>query len=313
MVRALDKLPIYFEANQGQTDPQVSFLARGQGYNLFLTPAEVTLVLHQQAQETEESGTGAALRMSLVGAETNPRLTGQHELPGRNNYFIGNEPANWYSDIPTFEQVRYSQVYPGIDLVLYGNQQSLEYDFRVEPGADPGQILMNYAGAQSLELDEAGDLIIRLPGGEVRQKAPVIYQETYGVRHQIEGGFVISGQRVKFRIGQYDATQPLIIDPLLVYSSFLGGSGSDGVYKVALNSSGEAFIVGATYSADFPSTAGAYDTSFNGGTTDVYVAKLTATGTALLFSTFIGGSGDDSGYNLYLKTFTNTGNGPGLY
>ncbi|MCQ3972532.1 MAG: hypothetical protein DPW09_03685 [Anaerolineae bacterium] len=264
VIDAYSNIPLHFEPNQGQVAAsEVGFISRGRSYTLFATPAGLTLALH-----SEEEGPAQALQIALTGANPRPPMRGLGELPGVSNYLIGDDPAQWRTNVPNYGQVKYEQVYPGIDLLLYGNQHYLEYDFTVEPGADPSQILMNYAGAQSLELDEAGDLIIHLSGGEVRQKAPVIYQEIEGTRHLVEGGFVVSGEQVQFQIGQYDPSYPLIIDPLLVYSTFLGGSGSDTAYKVALNSSGEAFIVGTTYSADFPSMVGAYDTSFNGGTTD---------------------------------------------
>src|SRR5260221_14417234 len=216
------KLPLYFEANRGQTHKDVRFLSRGPGYNLYLTANEAVLVLSKpnadvkrDARSTHARGAKAqekslALRMSLVGAARKPLLSGLEEQPGKANYFIGKDPAKWRTDVPTYAKVHYREVYPGIDLVYYGNQRQLEYDFVVAPGADPKRIVLGFKGANKLEIDADGDLVLHAPGGNIRQHKPIIYQEIGGIRQEIDGGYVIkSGKRVGFQLAAYDTARPL--------------------------------------------------------------------------------------------------------
>src|SRR5882724_9962921 len=221
------KLPLQFEANRGQTNKDVHFLARGPGYGLYLTASEAVLVLAKPDAKAQKS---VALRMSLVGAARKPVLTGLDELPGKANYFIGKDPARWRTNVPTYAKVQYRNVYPGIDLVYYGKQRQLEYDFVVAPGADPKKIVLGFKGADKLEIDAQGELVLHTTGGDIRQHKPVIYQEIDGVRQEIAGGYVIkSGKRAGFQLAAYDTTQRLIIDPVVLsYSTYLGGSGSGG-------------------------------------------------------------------------------------
>src|SRR5947208_10489212 len=234
------KLPLHFEANRGQTHQDVRFLARGSGYSLFLTPTEAVLTLIKPeplARKRAARGsskprgpvTGVVLRMTFTGANPDPRVTGLEELPGKANYFIGNDPAKWRTSVPTYAKVRYADLYPRIDLLYYGNQRQLEYDLVVRPGADPTRIVLDIQGAERLQVDARGDLVLQTTVGPIRQRKPVIYQEVDGVRKDIPGGYVLKGEhQVGFKVAAYDASQALVVDPVLSYSTYLGGSGDDG-------------------------------------------------------------------------------------
>jgi len=285
------KLPLHFEANRGQADKAVRFLSHGAGYSLYLTADEAVLVLSKPAADAKR----VALRMNLVGAARTPAVSGIDELPGKANYLIGKDQSKWRRNVPTYARVRYREVYPGIDLVYYGNQRRLEYDFVVAPGADPSKIVLGFKGAEKLAIDAEGDLVLHTSSGDLRQHKPIIYQNVDGVRREIDGSYVRKGAgRIGFKLAAYDRTQPLVIDPVLSYSTFLGGSAGEGIAGIAVDTTGAAYIAGSTGSADFPATAGAFDTSFNGGSSDVYVVKLNAAGSALVYSTFLGGSAGDS-------------------
>ena len=311
VVEAYGKLPLSFEANQGQSDSQVKFLSRGNGYTLFLTSTDAVLFLQKGAPSggAKQHGSGridepvlpqnpnrgddaktksALLRIRLVGANPAPQLTGFDDLPGKANYFIGNDPTKWRTDIATYAKVKYRAVYPGVDLVYYGNQRQLEHDFIVAPGADPGLISLRLEGARKVSLDLHGDLVLKTQNGEIRLQKPVMYQEVDGVRQEIAGGYKLKGKnRVGFEVATYDVTKPLIIDPTLVYSTYLGGNNVEFGYGIAVDSGGSAYATGATYSTNFPTTPGAFQTANTGagGTpSDAYVTKLNAAGSALVYS-----------------------------
>jgi hypothetical protein len=214
------QLPLTFEVNQGQTDDRVDFLARGPGYNIFLTATEAVFALPR----------ASAMRMQLVGSAADPQVHGVDALPGKVNYFRGDDAVSWQTKVQTFRRVKYSAVYPGIDLVYYGQPQQLEYDFIVAPGADPGTIKLAFAGVEQTTVDARGDLVLKTAGGPLRFLKPVIFQIDGGRRQPVEGGYVHrSPHQIGFRVGAYDRTRPLIIDPVLSYSTYLGGSGSEGV------------------------------------------------------------------------------------
>jgi hypothetical protein len=303
------KLPLHFEANQGQAHQDVRFLARGPGYSLYLTAGEAVLVLakpnperqrdRRSRRERRAAKTPAqllALRMHFVGAEPGPRVSGIEELPGKANYFIGNDPAQWRTAVPTYAKVYYRNVYPGIDLLYYGNQRQLEYDFVVAPGADPEKIVLGFQGADRLEIDAQGDLVLHIAERAIRQHKPVIYQEVNGFQRQIDGGYVLKGaEQVGFRVAAYDRSRPLIIDPLVLsYSTYLGGNSTDIGVRIAVDSEGNAYIAGETGSSNFPTTAGAFQITYGGtggpfSTGDAFVTKLNPTGSALVYSTYLGG------------------------
>ena len=308
------KLPLSFEANQGQVDPRVRFLSRGNGYSLFLTDKEAVLSLRKaekggpaapmgslaaksQAKKTP-SFESDVVRMQLAGASSRLAVTGADELPGMANYSIGNDPSKWHSNVPTFGKVRYEGVYPGVDLVYYGNQQQLEYDFVIKPGADAKSIRVRFAGAKKLRLDENGDLEVIAKNGKIAFRKPVVYQEMAGERHSIEGHFtLLAGGEAGFAVADYDRARPLVIDPTLSYSTYLGG-GNGATYgtAIAVDGSGDAYVTGVVYATDFPASSGSYQMANkkSASTFDAFVAKLNPTGTALAYATYLGGSGNTS-------------------
>ena len=300
VAQAYGGLPLSFEPNRGQTDARVKFLAHGRGYRLFLTPREAVLDLDAASQTRVADGAqkparGAMLRMRLVGANPQPSVVGTGQLPGRVNYLLGDDARHWRVGIPTFSKVRYRGVYPGIDLAYYGRQARLEYDFVVRPGADPNAIALRFAGAEHLDLTSRGDLLLRLHSGELRLQKPRIYQELDGLRRDVRGGYVrMSAGAIGFDLGTYDASRPLVIDPVLSYSTYLGGSGDEQGNLIAVDSAGNAYVTGRTASSDFPTTSGALDSNLS-GTQDGFVTKLNPSGSALVYSTYLGGSGVDDG------------------
>ena len=298
---AYGQLPLAFQPNYGQAPAGIGFVAEGQGYKLLLDPTQAILGLQAPSSAT-------VLSLSLVGA--NPASTAQalDQLPGVSNYLIGNDPSQWHTNIPNYAEAQYSDVYPGVDLRYYGNQGQLEYDFVVNPGGSSGVIRLAVHGAQSLTLDAQGDLVVHSAGGDVLEKAPVVYQVINGVQRAVAARFVLqNGNQLGFAVGAYDASLPLVIDPVLAYSTYLGGSGTtttsgtvtenegDGANGIAVDSYGEAYITGDTYSADFPTTAGALSTSNVELAGTAFVAKLNASGTGLLYSTYLGGTSGVSG------------------
>ena len=331
---AYGQMAMSFEANRGQIDAEVNFLAHGPGYNLFLTRGEAVLVLQQACASApgarraddddqvsplnnverrrataEAAAVGSTqpptvLRMQLVNANARPAaVRGEGELPGKVNYLFGSDPAEWRTDIPTYGAVRYEQVYPGVDMVYYGNQQQLEYDFVVAPGIDPGVINLNYAGAQVVRPDGGGGLTLKTAGGDLRQHKPIIYQEERdGTRKEIGGEYVLKGDgQVGFKISKYDRRKPLVIDPVLSYLSFVNAGGN--ASAIAVDPSGFAYITGSiTISGggppfDLPPTPGAYQQASGGGS-DVFVTKINQAGNGVVYSTFLGGNGDDAGYGI---------------
>ena len=300
LAAAYVKIPLSFEANAGQTDAQVAFLARGAGYTLFLTPAEAVLSL--RAGSSDAAALPASLRLKLRGASRTPRVTGLEPLATRSNYLVGNDPARWRTDVPHFGKVRYEAVYPGIDLVYYGRQGQLEYDFVVRPGADPRQIRLDFVGADRVELDVQGDLLVRVGQETLRQHKPIVYQEREGQRQAVAGSYVVDGRsRAAFRLGDYDRSQPLVIDPVLTFSTYLGG-GDDAGQGIAVDASGYAYVTGRS-SYGFPLANPLQGTP--AGLWDVFVAKLDTVGSSLVYSTYLGGSGYDEGLGIAVDTSGN--------
>jgi hypothetical protein len=362
LVASYGKLPLSFEVNQGQVDPQVKFLSRGQGYTLFLTGDEAVLALGKpsgvrkklsafssqlsanripgsqswnpiegggkllalpgRSQRTTDHGPRTTpliqnpkskienefVRLRLVGANPNAEVVGSDDLPGKANYFIGNDPKKWRTNVPTYAKVRYHDVYPGVDLEYYGNQSGqLEYDFIVAPGADLGAITLHVGADQEppARIDQGGDLVVAAQGGGIRFHKPLIYQPSArsslitGHSSTVQGRFVVDARnRIHFALGPYDRTKPLVIDPVLSYSTYLGGSAGDWGYGIAVDSSGSAYATGETASVDFPTVNPLQPNNNSSGLSTCFVAKLNPTGSALVYSTYLGGNGGDTGYGI---------------
>jgi len=299
--QAYGTIPLSFEANQGQTDAQVNFLSRGSGYTLFLTPTNAVLDLQQPAATgnlpspltTHDSPLTDTLSMDLVGANAQAPATGLDAQTATSNYFIGNDPSQWHTGVTNYGRVEYQNVYAGINLIYYGNQRQLEYDFVVAPGANPAVISLAFQGTQDMTLDSQGNLVLHTAGGDVVEHAPVLYQDIGGVRQAVAGSYVLQGShQVAFAVGAYDRSQALIIDPVLSYSTYLGGSGTDVGTAIAVDGAGNAYIGGYTFSTNFP-TKNPLQAAYGGGSYDAFVAKLNAAGTALVYSTYLGGRSYD--------------------
>lgn len=310
--------PMSFEANHGQTDPSVNFIARGSGYTLFLTPSESVMVLQQRdARGSSDNHDSVSLepapikqsivRMKLEGANPEPTIEGQEKLPGIVNYFIGNDPAKWRTKIPTYAKVHYKEAYPGIDLAYYGNQGKLEYDFIVAPGADPNQIKLAFEGASEIKIAESGDLLLATALGEVRVQKPIVYQlEKDGHKTLVAGDYISSraANHIGIRLAGYDRSKPLVIDPVLSFSSFLGGAGGDEATDIGIDPAGNVWVVGNTAGLTLAPAGIPYDSSFNGAPSDIFVLKVSPSGTPLVW-TYIGGPFND---HTPAITFDSTGN-----
>ncbi len=278
------KLPLSFEPNEGQSAEAVQFLSRGKGYTLFLTPGEAVFSLRGREKQADSS----VLRMKLVGADENAAIHGQQELQGKVNYLIGNNRNQWHTGIPTYRKVHYDDVWPGVDMLWYGTQTELEYDFVVKPGTEVSSVRLAFEGVEKMRLDDHGNLIVSSNGEEVKHSAPVVYQETDEGRVTVAGKYVVKGgNEIGFEVGNYDRDRALVIDPVLIYSSYIGGDSSDEGFTVAANSNGEAFIAGESSSSglSFPLKNAIQDQQIS---TLAFVTRLNANGTDILYSTFLG-------------------------
>jgi hypothetical protein len=318
LVESYGNLPLSFEANTGQAGPGVKFLSRGNGYGLYLTDDGAVLTLRKRlpaaarsrlqpevnsarehARENAESPSSDAVQMQLAGANGRVEISGEDKLPGTANYFIGSDPAKWHANIPTFTKVHYSRIYAGIDLLYYGNQRQLEYDFVVAPRADPRQIRLQFAGAKRLRLSADGNLVLTTMNGALAFRRPSVYQLVHNHRRAVAADFALLPQHtIGFHVGHYDHAKPLVIDPVLVYSTYLGGSLGDQASAITVDTAGNAYITGMTNSVDFPVTTGAFQATNHApssGGSNAFVTKLNPTGTALVYSTYLGGSGSLNG------------------
>ena len=326
------KLPISFEVNQGQTDGSVQFLARGSGYTLFLTPGEAVLSLHAaHANANKPGGLAAAsaleattgkldrtlssstVRLQLIGANRKAEVSGVDPLPGKSNYFVGSDPAKWHTDVPTYAKVRYGSVYPGIDLLYYGNQEGrLEHDFVVAPGADPNAIAIGLGNGDGVAPDKTGGLTLHTRTGDLTLQSPVVYQIIGGERKTIPATYLLADNQIKFQIGSYDRNETLVIDPVIQYSAVYGGTNIEYPAALAIDGSGNAYVSGMTESINFPVVHPVLtcESGVN-GTEMAFVSKINAAGTALLYSSYLGscsdswstGIGVDSGGRAYVVVF----------
>ncbi|HWF38399.1 MAG TPA: choice-of-anchor D domain-containing protein [Candidatus Acidoferrales bacterium] len=324
-VNAYKHLPLAFEKNLGQTDSQVQYLTHGSGYELFLTPQEAVLALWQPENSAvaqskfisaaQLSRKASALRLELEGANPTVAMQGLEQLERKTNYFRGNDPKNWLTNVPSYERVEYRSIYTGIDLAFYGNQHRLEYDYVVSPGADPQKIAFRLKGSDKIRMDARGNLVVTIPSGDVTLEKPLVYQMKNGERRDVDGGYVLGKDgQVQFALSEYDHTQSLVIDPVLDYSTYLGGTASgDLAFGVAVDALGNAFVTGATYNATFPlSTSPA--TTVGLGTPDaalatsggVFVSEINPTGTSELYFSYLSGDGGDTAYSIAVDPVVNT-------
>ncbi len=298
-----NKLPLYFIQNKGQVDQNVAYFEMGKDHATYFTPEGIYLKLIKKGNEA------TWVKLSLQDANKTPTIIAEDLQPTTINYLRGGNPGQWQKNVPTYGTVRYEDIYEGIDIRFYGNNRELEYDIIVEPGIDPSVVKFSYEGIQGLKVNAHGELEVLLENGKLIQRSPYIYQEINGHRVEIEGVFELidkidsskSAYGYRFELAAYDKSRPLIIDPILDYSTFLGGSdnGETGI-DIAVDSAGNAYVTGTTLSADFLSTSlwpaspspTTLQSELDGGI-DIFVTKFNATGTAILYSTFLGGSADD--------------------
>jgi len=335
LVKTYGKLPLYFIENRGQVDGAVRFYEKGGGHATFFTTDGVVIsltktdkksyekssfnkdILGPETKEQEEHTTGV-VSLSFVGANKAPRVVADEKQAGRVNYFVGNDKTKWRTNIPTYGAVTYKEVYRNIDVRFYGNNQKLEHDVIVRPGGDVSKVRFVYDGIEGMRITDTGDLEVRLEDGKILEKKPVIYQEIDGRRVAVDGKYRILGDNTYgFDVASYDHGKDLVIDPVLVYSTYLGGKLNDIGFGIFVDSSGAAYVTGESGSIDFPLTNPLQGTS-GSYLTGAFITKINTTGTALVYSTFLGGNGWDSGRAItvdstgaaYVTGFTKSGNFP---
>ena len=302
LVRSFGSVPLSFEANQGQADAQVKYLSRNSAYTVFLTSTEAVMSL-EGSRDHADTSMPAILRMKLIGANEQPHVAGEEELQAKSSYFIGGNPDQWRTGVPNYAKVRYRDVYPGIDLVYYGNPHKLEHDFVVAPGASPETIRLGFEGADRVEIDEQGDLVLQVAAEQVRFEKPIAYRETADGRQIVQVDYVLRAEgQAAFHVAAYDATRPLIIDPVLSYSTYLGGSRADNATGIAVDAAGSVYVVGSTGSMNFPT-----EEPINPDSPDfaAFVTKFNAAGDALIYSTYLGGTGTDQAAAIALDSAGN--------
>ena len=307
--KAYGAVSLHFEPNRGQSDPRVEYLAHGRGFGLYLNRTGATLVLSAptgaQARGSRRTPLDSCpqacstIRLSLEGGNAAPALVGLDRLAGTSSYFLGNDPSRWITAIPTFGRVACKQVYPGVDMVYYGDGRALEYDFLLAAGTNPRTIRLRYEDGAGkpvpLQIGSNGDLLLPTPFGRLVQRAPAVFQVRNGAKIALSGRYEILGPgRVGLAVAGYDPALPLTIDPILSYSTYLGGSGLDQGQGIAVDANGNAYVTGFTESADFPVSAGKGPY----GQKDAFVTKLSPDGKSLVYSVYFGGTGDDIAHGI---------------
>jgi len=301
---AYKKLPLSFIPNQGQTDEAVRYYAQGAGYSFFFTKEGAMLSL------AEGNGRGHALALDFLGTDSDATLEPRQRLSGEVNYLVGNDPANWQQGLSTHGELLYGGLWPGIDMAVRGEGGKLKYEFHLKPGSSVDDVRLGYRGAEGLKVGASGELLVRTSQGVLKDAAPVSYQRIGGERVPVKSRYRLTGHgSYGFAVGAYDPRYPLVIDPGLDYSTFLGGADVEcpicsetGSGGIAVDGSGSAYVAGITNSANYPTTPGAFDTSFNGGfNDDAFVTKLNAAGSALAYSTFLGGTDRDFGWGIAVR------------
>src|SRR5215207_5248254 len=281
-IDAYGKLPLSFIPNEGQPEEAVRYYALGAGYGFFFTQKGAMLSF------ADGKGRGHALALDFQGADPDATLTAQEQLSGKVNYLVGDDPANGHQWLPTHAELLYRGLWPGIDMAVRGEGGKLKYEFHLKPGSSVDEVRLGYRGAEGLKVGAGGELLVRTPLGVLEDTAPVSYQRIGGQRVPVESRYRLTGDGgYGFAVGAYDPRYPLVIDPGLDYSTFLGGTNFDTGVGIAVDGSGSAYVTGSTQSADYPITPGAFDTTFSGAA-DAFVTKLNTSGSALAYSTFLG-------------------------
>ena len=328
-------LPLSFIRNDGQLDKRVKFYEKGSGHATYFTGDGIYILLVGEKRGSSSSLTGedgpssagmnrrtSFIKLAPIDANTTQHITAEGLQSGKINYFMTRNPEKWKTDIPTYRTVVYREVYAGVDMKFYGNNSLLEYDIIVKPGAEPKTIRLAYEGIHGLSVTKEGDLAITLDGGTIIQKKPSVYQEFDGIKREIAGRFRVfddvpvdkaSGSTgaarrfvYGFEVASYDTTHPLIIDPVLVFSTYLGGSALDSAYDIAVDGSGNIYVTGSTFSSDFPTASAMYTKNTPGvSNSDAFVTKLSSSGSALVYSTYLGGSSDDSANGIAVDSLRN--------
>ena len=273
------KMKMHFEPNLGQVDESVKFLSRGEGYTLFLTPNEAVLSLQESRNSERTEKANSIVKMRFKGANANPQINGHNELPGKSNYFLGNNPDEWQTNIPNYSSVEYKNVYRGIDLIYYGNEGQLEYDFMVSPNGDPKDIVLHFDDQDKPKIDKQGNLVFMDKNQKLFMKPPVAYQTKQDTREIIDAKYTYIGKdQIGFDIGDYDMEIPLVIDPVIIFSTYLGNSSGADAQAIAVDSAGNAYITGATGALKFPTTHNNLVPNF-WGPDHVFITKMNAEGT----------------------------------
>ena len=332
IIKTLDSLPLYFVENRGQENKYVKYLLKIPNGKVYYTPKEIVYqFFHWRRNNPEEMRAMGwekensqqvkveDIRVKFLGVKKNVKIKGLEKSEAKFNYFRGNDPLKWVKGTRTYERILYKDLYPHIDLIVYGSGGRIKHEYWVSAGGEVEKIELRYEGIKQLRVNERGQLEIETGEGVLREDAPFSYQIIDGERVKVETRYVIDKDNtLRYKVGKYRKDKELIIDPTLIYSTYLGGSIWEDGYGIAIDGSGNAYITGNTYSSDFPTPPGAYDTSYNGGSWDAFITKINSAGTDLLYSTYLGGSNDDYGSgiavdgngNAYITGMTDSGDFP---